>query len=119
MDHQTVEELVSNDKDDMILERFSLEGGFLVIGPLNTVLNKLEGSIFFGFMADFEVHRLVAILEFLSRIYPFDQNIFVQNVGGWFGHTPLNKFISFLVCFIIFFFLKLEDEFSFWRGRMI
>ena len=59
------------------------------------------------------------MLDCLSQIHLFDHNIFVSDVGGWFGHSPLNKFISFLVCFIIFFFLKVKDGFSFWRDRMI
>ena len=89
-----------------------MEGGFFSDGPLNTVWNELEGNFFFGFTIDGEVHLLVAILDFFSRIYPFDLNIFVHNVGGWFGHASLNKFISFLACFTTFFFLKLI-EFSF------
>ena len=58
------------------------------------VLSEIEGNIFFGFPTDGEVHLLVVIFDFLSRCYPFNHTIFVQNVGGWFGHTPLNKFIS-------------------------
>ena len=56
-----------------------------------TALNEIEGNVFFGFMADGEVHLLVAIFNCLSRFYPFDHNIFVQNVGGWFGYTPLRR----------------------------
>ena len=86
----------------MILERFSLEGGFLVIGPLHAVLNELEGNIFLG------LRSMERLIFSWSQNYPFDHNHFVQKVGGWFGHTLLNKFISILVCFMTFFFLKLE-----------
>ena len=47
----------------------------------------------------------------------FNWKNFAQNVGGWFDHMPLNKFISFLACFI--FLLKLEDYISFWRDKMM
>ena len=72
-------------------------------------------------MADGEVHLLVPKFDFLSQFYPFDHNIFVQNVRGWFGHTPLNKFISFFFLFLLhkFLFFNTQDEFSFWRGRMM
>ena len=116
---QTIEELEANDKENMIFEGFSSKANSFEIDSLNTILSEIEGNIFFGFTVDGEVHLLVAMFDFLSQVYPFDHNIFVQNIGDWFGHTPLNKFISFIVCFINFFFIKLVDEFSFWRDRMV
>ena len=68
IDHQNIEELEPNGKEDVILERFSLYGGFLVIGPFNAVLNELGGNIFFGFTIDGEVHLWVAILDFFLLI---------------------------------------------------
>ena len=74
-----------------INEGFSSKVYSFEIDSLKTTLNEIEGNVSFGFMADGEIHLLVAIFDFLSRFYPFDHNIFVQNVGGWFGHTPLHQ----------------------------
>ena len=116
---QTVEELEANDKENMIFEGFSSKANSFEIDSLNTVLSKIEVNIFFGFTANGEVHLLVAIFDFLSQVYPFDHNIFVQNVGGWFGHTPLKKFISFFFFASLISFCKTWDEFSFWRSRIM
>lgn len=55
IDHQNVEELEANDEEDVVLEGFSLEGVFLVIGTLITNLNGHDRNIFFGFMVDGDV----------------------------------------------------------------
>ena len=91
MNLQTVKELEANNKENMILEGFSSKVNFFEIDSLKMTLCEILGNIFFKFTADGEVHLLVAIFDFLSRFYPFDHNIFVQNVGGWFGHTPLRR----------------------------
>ena len=105
---QIVEELEANDKENVILEGFSLKVDYFEIDYLNMILSEIDGNIFFEFTTDREVHLLVTIFAFLSRFYPFDHNIFVQNVGGWFGHTP---FFSFFFCFINFLFFKLKMSF--------
>ena len=73
----------------MILEYFFSKANSFQIDSLNMVLSEIEGDIFFGFTTNGEIHLLVAIFDFLSRFYLFDHNIFVQYVGGWFGHTLL------------------------------
>ena len=79
---QIVEELEANDKENVILEGFSLKVDYFEIDYLNMILSEIDGNIFFEFTTDREVHLLVTIFAFLSRFYPFDHNIFVQNVGG-------------------------------------
>ena len=97
MNIQTVEELEANNKENVILEGFSSKVNSYEIGSLKMALNEIEWNVFFEFLADGEVHLLVAIFNFLSRFYPFDHNIFVQNLGGCFGHTPLRQMdFSFL-----------------------
>ena len=104
----------------MILEGFSSKANSFKIDSLNTVLSEIEGNIFFGFTTNGEVHLLVTMFDFLSQVYPFDHNIFVQNIGGWFGRTPpLNKFISFFFLLHKFLLYKTWDEFSFWSDRMM
>ena len=115
MNLQTVE-LEANDKENMILEGFSSKANSFKIDSLNTILSEIEGNIFFGFTVDGEVHLLVAMFDFLSQVYPFDHNIFVQNIGGWYGHSPLNKFISFFFLLHKFFLCKTWDEFFFLEG---
>ena len=88
---------------------------FLLISPLNTILNEVKGNIFSRFMVDGDVQLLIAFAMLV--FYLLDHNIFVQDVGGWFGHTPLNKFIPFLVYFMFSNKKKkkkkLKDKFSF------
>lgn len=48
----TSKELEANEEEDVILELFSLETNSFVIDPMITVLNKLDGNLFFGFMVD-------------------------------------------------------------------
>ena len=61
---QTVEELVVNNKENMILEGFSLKVNSFEIAYLKTVLSEIEGNIFFGFTADGVIHHLVAMFDF-------------------------------------------------------
>ena len=89
MNLQIIKELEVKNQENVILEGFSSRVYSFEIDSLKTALNEIEGNVFFGLMTDREIHLLVAIFDFLSRFYPFDHNIFVQNVGCWFGHTPL------------------------------
>ena len=113
MNLQTVKEFEANDKENVILEGFSSKANSFEISSLNTVLSEIEGNIFSKFTAEVEVHLLVTIFDFLSQFYLFDHNIFVPNVGAWFGHTPLNKFISFRFFLYKLLLFKTRDEFSF------
>ena len=76
MNLQTVQELEANDKENVILEGFSSKANSFEIDSLTTVMRENEGNIFFEFMADGEIHLLVAIFDFLSRFYPLDYNFF-------------------------------------------
>ena len=91
MNLQTVEEHKANNKENVILEGFSSKVNSFELDSLKTALSEIQGNIFFGFTADGEIYLSVTIFDLLSRFYPFDHNIFVQNVVGWFGHTPLRR----------------------------
>ena len=52
MDHQSTKNFKRMIKKTIILDGFSLEDGFSVIGSLNTVLNELEENFLSGFMVE-------------------------------------------------------------------
>ena len=82
----------------LYLEKFSSAREFLAIGHLPMALHEINGN-------------------FLSRVFLFNQNIFVSNVGGWIGLMSLNEFILFLVFFIFLF--KTCRQVFFLEGRMM